>query len=230
MASSLMKGQKASTKRVLSPSQMLPCLCGCLCTMHRGIPLAIITLFAFFENDGPAMLLSKLDEVLNFIDFLEVGHFQALFFQPLFLVPFILNHCHGGSTGSTCGPLLPVSEASKPTNSFSRVMRSHPSAHGRRTCGSFQSPTWCFSTTLAAGHRLSFDGANDAAQTCRSHGLHSGQLATTDNANDRTMLVFELNSGFLHGLVLRLRLRSPKGQANARWTIMRGLFISIRCP
>ena len=41
--------------------------------MHRGIPLAIITLFAFFENDGPAMLLPKLDQILNFIDFLEVG-------------------------------------------------------------------------------------------------------------------------------------------------------------
>ena len=45
------------------------------------------------------MLLPKLDQVLNFIDFLEIGYFQTIFFQPLFLVPFILNDCHGGSGG-----------------------------------------------------------------------------------------------------------------------------------
>ena len=163
-------------KRVLSPSEMLPCLCGCLCTMHRGIPLAIITLFAFFENDGPAMLLPKLDQVLNFIDFLEVGYFQALFFQPLFLVPFILNHCHGGSGGEYL--VAGFFQFQKRRGFHKFIFESDEVT----AFGPWQENLWIipiaylvflYNTGSWAIDCL-FDGVNDAAQTCRSHGLHSG--------------------------------------------------------
>ena len=144
--------------------------------MHRGIPLAIITLFAFFENDGPAMLLPKFNQVLNFIDFLEVGHFQTLFFQPLFLVPFILNHCHGGSGGEYLVAGFFQFEKRRGFHKF--IFESDEVT----AFGPWKENLWIIPIAYLVflhntGSRAIvclFDSVNDAAQTCRSHGLHSG--------------------------------------------------------